>query len=76
MAFDKKNFHNDILVNSRKIAGILIENKIKGKILDSSRKIGLNIDNRSFNELNNLIHVLLNFKKLDKNVVLNSFIIH
>jgi BirA family biotin operon repressor/biotin-[acetyl-CoA-carboxylase] ligase len=69
---------NDILVKNKKIAGILIENKIKGKILDSSIVgIGLNIEQSEFpKELVNPTSMLLELQKnIDKDDVLNSFII-
>lgn len=69
---------NDILVKNKKIAGILIENKIKGKILDSSIVgIGLNIEQSEFPiELVNPTSMLLELQKnIDKDDVLNNFII-
>jgi BirA family biotin operon repressor/biotin-[acetyl-CoA-carboxylase] ligase len=43
---------NDIMSQSKKVAGILIENQIKqGKVVSSIIGIGLNVNEESFNEL-------------------------
>ena len=51
---------NDILVNSKKIAGILIENTLMDQsIIKSVIGIGLNVNQISFPELNNVTSVAL-----------------
>jgi BirA family biotin operon repressor/biotin-[acetyl-CoA-carboxylase] ligase len=69
---------NDILVNDKKIAGILIENKIKGRTLDSSIiGIGLNINQSDFpNELLKPTSMSIELKSpIDKEDVLKNFIV-
>lgn len=42
---------NDILIGNRKVAGILIENAVKGRVLDASIVgIGLNVNQRQFSK--------------------------
>jgi len=64
---------NDILVEKRKIAGILIENTIKGKnISDSIIGIGLNL-NEVFRKRNNAVSTLeLTGKEIDKTDFYNN----
>lgn len=69
---------NDILVNNKKIAGILIENKIKGRTLHSSIVgIGLNINQSDFPDeiINPTSMKLLLNKSIDKEIVLNTLIV-
>lgn len=48
----KIKWPNDIYVDSKKIAGILIENKWSGKRCTSIIGIGLNVNQKSFDQLN------------------------
>lgn len=69
---------NDILVKGQKIAGILIENKIKGRVLESSIVgIGLNINQSKFDkDLINPTSLKLQLQqKLDNDLVLNKLIV-
>ena len=51
---------NDIMSQSKKVAGILIENQIKqGKVVSSIIGIGLNVNEESFNELPQATSMLL-----------------
>ena len=69
---------NDILVDKKKIAGILIENKIQGRMLHSSIVgIGLNINQSDFpDQLINPISMKLLLKdSIDINQVLETLIV-
>ena len=69
---------NDILVNKNKIAGILIENKIQGRMLHSSIVgVGLNVNQSDFpNQLINPTSMKLLLKdSIDTNQVLETLIV-
>jgi BirA family biotin operon repressor/biotin-[acetyl-CoA-carboxylase] ligase len=69
---------NDILIKNQKIAGILIENKIKGRVLESSIVgIGLNINQSKFDkELINPTSLKLQLQqKIDTELVLNKLML-
>ncbi|MDA8956176.1 biotin--[acetyl-CoA-carboxylase] ligase [Flavobacteriales bacterium] len=69
---------NDILVDDKKIAGILIENKIQGRMLHSSIVgVGLNINQSKFpDQLVNPTSMNLLLKELiDKELVLKALIV-
>ncbi len=69
--FDIKiKWPNDILVNRKKIAGILIENSVIGNgLIYSVIGIGVNVNQRSFNEENNATSII---KLLNKSVDLSN----
>jgi BirA family biotin operon repressor/biotin-[acetyl-CoA-carboxylase] ligase len=66
---------NDILVSNKKIAGILIENTLKGNSLNYSIiGIGLNVNQNVFLQNSNATSILLSSnKELDKRLLLNQF---
>ena len=68
----KIKWPNDIMSQSKKMAGILIENKIKqGQIVSSVIGIGLNVNQETFNQLPQATSMYLSaHKKFD--VDLNS----
>jgi BirA family transcriptional regulator, biotin operon repressor / biotin---[acetyl-CoA-carboxylase] ligase len=69
---------NDILVNKKKIAGILIENKIQGRMLHSSIVgVGLNINQSDFPDqlINPTSMKLLLKDSIDINQVLETLIV-
>jgi BirA family biotin operon repressor/biotin-[acetyl-CoA-carboxylase] ligase len=69
---------NDILVDHKKIAGILIENKIQGRMLHSSIVgVGLNINQSNFPKqlINPTSMNLLLKQKIDKELVLKTLML-
>lgn len=63
---------NDILINGKKIAGILIENQLQGNRINCSIiGIGLNINQTSFSELNATSLILETNKKVEPRTFLN-----
>ena len=63
---------NDILINGKKIAGILIENQLQGNRINGSIiGIGLNINQTSFSELNATSLILETSKKVEPRTFLN-----
>ena len=72
----KIKWPNDIFVNNKKIAGILIEHSVKGSNLDFSiAGIGININEDSFpKEIPNPTSLLLENKNCDCKKVLNRFL--
>ena len=69
---------NDILVNKKKIAGILIENKIQGRMLHSSiAGVGLNVNQSDFSDqlINPTSMKLLLKDSIDINQVLETLIV-
>ncbi|MDB4088037.1 biotin--[acetyl-CoA-carboxylase] ligase [Flavobacteriales bacterium] len=66
---------NDILVSGKKIAGILIENTLKGVNLNYSIiGIGLNVNQSKYNQNNLATSLLLESKiEQDKQVLLNNY---
>ena len=69
---------NDILVNKKKIAGILIENKIQGRMLHSSIVgVGLNVNQSDFPDqlINPTSMKLLLKDSIDINQVLETLIV-
>lgn len=69
---------NDILVGDNKVAGILIENKIQGRMLHSSIiGVGLNVNQSDFPEhlINPTSMKLLLKESIDKELVLKALIV-
>jgi BirA family biotin operon repressor/biotin-[acetyl-CoA-carboxylase] ligase len=63
---------NDILINGKKIAGILIENQLQGNRINCSIiGIGLNINQTSFSELNATSLILETNEKVEPRTFLN-----
>ena len=63
---------NDILINGKKIAGILIENQLQGNRINCSIiGIGLNINQTTFSELNATSLILKTNKKVEPRTFLN-----
>jgi BirA family biotin operon repressor/biotin-[acetyl-CoA-carboxylase] ligase len=66
---------NDILVQNRKISGILIENGIQGKeIIYSVLGIGLNVNQNSFEGFNATSILNLKGKEMDLKVLLEQYL--
>jgi BirA family biotin operon repressor/biotin-[acetyl-CoA-carboxylase] ligase len=67
---------NDIMSDSKKVAGILIENSIKNNgEISSIIGVGLNVNQLNFDELPKASSLAVIMKKeFDKNVILNQFI--
>jgi len=60
---------NDIMVNEKKIAGILIENQLKGNLIKFSNiGIGINVNQLNFNELKSTSII----KELNKKIPINK----
>jgi BirA family transcriptional regulator, biotin operon repressor / biotin---[acetyl-CoA-carboxylase] ligase len=75
----KVKWPNDILVNDKKIAGILIENILRGNFLQSSViGVGININQQSFNNVDKLVTSLgiLLQKDFDLKEMLHVFCKH
>jgi BirA family biotin operon repressor/biotin-[acetyl-CoA-carboxylase] ligase len=71
----KIKWPNDILVNEKKIAGILIENTIEeGLIRGSILGIGLNVNQYYFDVQNSVSMVHILGEEKDKTIVLNALI--
>jgi BirA family biotin operon repressor/biotin-[acetyl-CoA-carboxylase] ligase len=66
---------NDILINEKKIAGILIENQLQGTRINCSIiGIGFNINQTSFSELNATSLLLETNKKVEPRTFLNLLV--
>lgn len=69
----KIKWPNDVLVNQKKIAGILIENNLRGMNLHTSIVgIGLNVNQVSFREVFKATSIKLLSQETDLNLVLES----
>jgi len=69
----KIKWPNDILVNQKKIGGILIENQINGETINQSIiGIGLNVNQSIFNSGLNATSILNEGKKIEVEEVLNQ----
>jgi BirA family transcriptional regulator, biotin operon repressor / biotin---[acetyl-CoA-carboxylase] ligase len=59
----KIKWPNDLIINKKKVAGILIENKISGKTLKSIIGIGINVNQKEFQNLQNSTSLFIETKK-------------
>lgn len=69
----KIKWPNDILVNRKKVCGILVENQINGKLINQSIiGIGFNVNQSNFDDLENATSILNEGISIDKTDVLNQ----
>ncbi|MEL7003474.1 MAG: biotin--[acetyl-CoA-carboxylase] ligase [Bacteroidota bacterium] len=72
----KVKWPNDIYYQDRKIAGILIQNNIKGRLIDTSVVgIGLNVNQQSFEEPKAISLNLITDEKHDLQKILNEVLV-
>lgn len=73
--FVQLKWPNDIYLNGKKIAGILIENNLRGSTLESSvLGIGLNVNQKAFNLMNATSFIIEDANEFSRNDIMETLL--